>query len=130
MTRKFTDSVGTPVTIGIERDEPITAYVVKLEDGTVVGHADFILSSGDLAERIFFHTEVHGEFGGRGLARLLVRAALDDSISDGITIVPVCPLFARHLNQRGDEFIADGGRFRTPVRADTVDVSRALRERR
>lgn len=130
MTRALTDSAGTPVTIGIERADPITAYVVTLADGTVAGQANFLASPSDVAERIFFHTEVHAEFGGRGLARLLVSAALEDSIRDGITIVPVCPLFARHLSQRGDEFIAAGGRFRSPVRADTVAVGRALRESR
>lgn len=130
MTRAFTDSVGNPVTIEIAPADLITAYVVKLADGTVVGHADFVSPPGDATERIFFHTEVQAEFGGRGLARLLVSVALEDSIRDEITIVPVCPLFARHLSQRGDEFVAAGGRFRAPARADTAEVDRALREPR
>lgn len=37
----------------------------------------------------YFHTEVDQEFGGRGLAGLLVREALTDSIRKNITVVPV-----------------------------------------
>ncbi|MFI2336569.1 GNAT family N-acetyltransferase [Nocardia rhamnosiphila] len=69
------------------------------------------------------------EFGGRGLAGLLVRAALADSIRKNLIVVPVCPLFARHLRRHGDEFAAKGGVFRRSAAADIALVTRATRNR-
>jgi len=46
---------------------------------------------GGQRQRIFPHTKVKEEFGGHGLASILVRRALDDSIADGFAIVTVCP---------------------------------------
>ncbi|RPF21333.1 GNAT family N-acetyltransferase [Myceligenerans xiligouense] len=129
MSRELADNSGAPVTVGIEHADPVSAYVVRLADGSAVGRADFVDPPDGPDERIFFHTEVDPEFGGRGLAGLLVRAALEDSIRDGLDVVPVCPLFARHLDRHGDEFVADGGRFRSPTRADIVLVGRITRGR-
>ncbi|MEO9326783.1 GNAT family N-acetyltransferase [Gordonia aurantiaca] len=53
-------------------------------------------------ERIFFHTEVDGAFGGRGLATILVREALDDARARGLVIVGVCPLVAAFLEKHPD----------------------------
>ena len=41
-------------------------------------------------ERIFFHTVVDDEYGGQGLAGKLAAFALDDTVSAGMKIVPVC----------------------------------------
>lgn len=123
----MTDSNGTPVTISVRAGSPVSAYTVSLDDGTIVGRADFVDSPTVEGERIFFHTEVDEAYSGRGLAGLLVREALADSIRDGITVVPVCPLFARHLAAHGEDFIADGGAFRRPTGADTAVVKDALR---
>ena len=41
--------------------------------------------------RIFPHTVVREEYGGRGLASILVREALDATIGEGRRIVAVCP---------------------------------------
>ncbi|WJL96631.1 N-acetyltransferase [Microbacterium sp. ET2] len=73
---------------------------------------------------------VTADIGGRGFATLLVNAVLDDSIRDSVDIVPVCPLFAQQLNRHGAEFVAAGGRFRSPERADVMMVGRALRQLR
>ncbi|WP_114853403.1 GNAT family N-acetyltransferase [Brachybacterium sp. YJGR34] len=43
------------------------------------------------AQRIFHHTVVFDEFGGRGLAGTLTRRALEDSVAAGRRIVAVCP---------------------------------------
>ena len=130
MARALVDSSGTPVTVEIEIGAPVSAYVVRISDGVAVGRAEFIDSpDGDVAERIFFHTEVDPAFGGRGLAGVLMQVALEDSIREGRGIVPVCPLFARHLSRHGTEFVATGGRFRSPERADVFAVGRAVRER-
>ncbi|MFN3600983.1 MAG: GNAT family N-acetyltransferase [Dietzia sp.] len=122
-----TDSNGTPVTISVRAGSPIGSYIVILDDGTTAGRADFVDSPTVEGERIFFHTEVDEAYSGRGLAGLLVRRALADSIRHGITVVPVCPLFARHLATHGDDFVADGGAFRRPSGADTAVVRDALR---
>ncbi|UJP09772.1 N-acetyltransferase [Microbacterium sp. KUDC0406] len=42
-------------------------------------------------QRVLFHTGVSEEYSGRGLASVLVRAAVDDVVASGATIVPVCP---------------------------------------
>lgn len=125
------DRTGAAVTIGLEDANPIGAYTVALRNGSPVGRAQFIDSSTVAGERIFFHTEVDEEFGGRGLAGVLMRVALADSIRRNLSVVPVCPLFARHLKAHGDEFAADGGAFRRPNRGDlalVADATRAARE--
>ena len=124
MSRELTDKSGAPVTIDVERAEPISAYTVSV-DGERVGRAEFIDSPDGKNERIFFHTEVGEQFEGRGLGGLLVREALADSIRDNLVVVPVCSLFEHHLNKHGDEFRADGGEFREPSSADTTLVRRA-----
>lgn len=127
MSRDATDRTGAAVTIGLEETTPVGAYVVELGDGPPVGRAQYVDPPGATGERIFFHTEVDEEYGGRGLAGLLLREALADSIRRKLTVVPVCPLFARHLKAHGDEFVAAGGSFRRPTR-DDLAVVRAARD--
>ena len=124
------DRIGAAVTIELEDANPIGAYTVAFSHGSPIGRAQFIDSSTVAGERIFFHTEVDEEFGGRGLAGLLVQEALADSIRRNLTLVPVCPLFARHLKAHGDEFVAAGGAFRRPNRDDVALVTRVARARR
>ena len=124
MTEGLTDKTGASVTVELVLTGPINAYTANLADGTPAGRAEFIDSPQAGDERIFFHTEVDEQFGGRGLAGLLVREALEDSMRRNITIVPVCPLFARHLAKHGDEFTASGGVFRRPTSSDIALVTR------
>lgn len=128
MTTQLADKTGAPVTIHLVESRPIGSYAVTLADGTTAGRADFVDAPDAAGERIIFHTEVDQRFGGRGLAGLLVREALADSIGRGLTVVPVCPLFASHLEAFGDQFVADGGRFRPPTRSDIAFVRRVMRE--
>lgn len=127
MAQELTDRTGAPVTVGIELASPISSYTVNVADGSSVGRADFVDSPVVEDERIIFHAEINEEFGGRGLADLLVREALEDSRRKHLTVVPVCPLFARHLKKHGDEFVANGGVFRRPTPADIALVKRAVR---
>ncbi|MFD4407674.1 GNAT family N-acetyltransferase [Nocardia sp. NPDC058499] len=126
MIEKSTDATGASVTVRLDASGPVGAYAVHLTDESSVGRAEFV-DPGTDAERIFFHTEVDQQFGGRGLAGLLVRAALADCIRNHRTVVPVCPLFARHLRKHGDEFVADGGAFRRPIPTDIALVTRVTR---
>lgn len=48
-------------------------------------------------ERIFFHTLVSEDYGGLGLAGKLVTFAVNDAISQGFKIVPVCPYVKKWL---------------------------------
>lgn len=127
MTQQLHDTTGTPVTVRLDEARPIGTYAASLIDGTPVGRADFVDSPDVEGERIFFHTEVDPSFAGRGIARELVREVLTDSIRRGVTVVPLCPLVARHLKEHGAAFVADGGRFRRPTRADIALVTRVTR---
>jgi uncharacterized protein len=124
MTTQLDDDTDAHVTIGLDEAGPIGAYTVHLADGTLAGSAYFADDPESEGVRIFFHTVVGPEFSGRGLAGRLVREALADSIRKNLTVVPVCPLFAAHLDKHGDQFVADGGRFRPPTGADISLVRR------
>lgn len=126
MTSRLTDKTGVSVTISLNNARPISSYNVHLEDGTLAGRADFIDAPDANPGRIFFHTEVAQEFSGRGLAGLLVREALAESVRNNVIVVPLCPLFANHLKEHGAEFQADGGRVRQPTQADVDFVRRAM----
>lgn len=85
-------------------------------DGVVAGFAEYRdRVDGADTERIFFHTEVADEFGGRGLATILVRQALDDARARGLVIVGVCPLVAAFLEKHPE--YADAAR---PVSPDVL----------
>lgn len=126
MTGQRTDRTGAPVSIALDQNRGISAYTVSVDEGVLAGRADFVDPPQASDERVFFHTEVSSEFGGRGLAGLLVRGALADSIRGNLTVVPVCPLFAKHLKEHGDEYETEGGRFRRPQPADLALVKETV----
>ncbi|OLM18576.1 hypothetical protein Ae707Ps1_2835 [Pseudonocardia sp. Ae707_Ps1] len=128
VSAETTDRTGAAVTIALRDPSPVGSFVITLGDGPEVGRADFLDPPGAQRERIFFHTEVDADHGSRGLAGLVVREALADSIRRDLIVVPVCPLFARHLRSHGEEFTADGGRFRRPTRDDVDLVTRTVRD--
>ncbi|MFW2514363.1 GNAT family N-acetyltransferase [Demequina sp. SO4-13] len=123
----LTDTTGASVAIKLDSSRPVSSYTAVLDARSPVGRAEFFDSPAAASERIFFHTEVDPAFGGRGLARLLVREALAGSVRAGVTVVPVCPLFGNHLKKHGVEFLAGGGRFRRPTRADIALVAQVTR---
>ncbi|MEU7778847.1 GNAT family N-acetyltransferase [Micromonospora parva] len=127
MIREIHDNTGALVAVKLNKTRPIGTYTISLAEGSSVGRVDFVDSVTVDGERIVFHTEVNREFGGRGLAGLLVREVLADSIRTSVTVVPVCPLFADHLKRHGHEFVADGGKFRPPTPADFALVRRATK---
>ena len=126
MTQETTTAAGETATVHLALGDRISSYIARFADGRVAGRADFIDAPGERAERIFFHTEVDPEYGGRGFGVLLLREALADSIRQGVTVVPVCPLFARHLTKHRGEYVAEGGAYRTPRLADIDLVKRAV----
>jgi predicted GNAT family acetyltransferase len=79
-----TDKTGAPTTVTQESDR----FNISV-DGQKVGFVEFADRDG---QRVFTHTEVLDEFGGRGLATILVDEALAESRDAGLRIVAVCPL--------------------------------------
>lgn len=47
--------------------------------------------SDGVTQRIMYHTGVSEQYGGLGLASVLVKAAVEDTIAAGRKVVPVCP---------------------------------------
>jgi predicted GNAT family acetyltransferase len=68
-----------------------------LKDGERVIGMERYVDHGE--QRIFFHTEVAKEHGGRGLAGRLVRAAVEDAVASGSAVVPVCPYVTKWLER-------------------------------
>jgi uncharacterized protein len=79
----LTDKTGAEVTV---RTEP-GRFVVAVA-GRDAGRTMF---EDQGAQRVFFHTEVDDEFGGRGLSSVLIGEALAQTRITGLRIVPVCP---------------------------------------
>ncbi|MET0862858.1 MAG: GNAT family N-acetyltransferase [Nakamurella sp.] len=50
----------------------------------------------------FSHTEVDPAFGGRGLASVLIKYALDDMKARGIAVLPDCPFVRRYISRHSD----------------------------
>lgn len=96
------DKTGAQVTVA---DNPARErFEIALDPQGTVGFALYRdrLDDREVAQRIFFHTEVDEAFGGRGLGTILVREALDATRAAGRRVVPVCPLFAAYLEKHTD----------------------------
>ncbi len=90
----LTDKTGAPVTVS-KRDGDFAVSV----DGKSVGLTAFVDRDG---QRIFYHTEVDGAFGGRGLATVVISEALAATRAEGLRIVPVCPTVAAYVKKHPD----------------------------
>ena len=74
-------------------------YEIKLGDAD----AGFVEYFDEGEHRVFLHTEIDPDFGGRGLAGILVRAALDDVRAQGRRIVNFCP-YIKVFVQKNDDW--------------------------
>ena len=86
-----TDKTGAPTTVTRGQDKFTIAV-----DGDTVGLAAF---TDRATQRVFTHTEVDDDFEGRGLATILVNKALDETKTDGLRVVAVCPMVAAFLDK-------------------------------
>jgi predicted GNAT family acetyltransferase len=62
-------------------------------DGTLAGYAEYVDAEpdgDDVVERTFPHTVVEEEYGGRGLATVMIRTALDAARVAGFAVNPQC----------------------------------------
>jgi hypothetical protein len=81
------------------RDDPEANRYEIREGGRLLGFAAYERHGSTL---VFTHTEVDQDSGRSGLGSTLVRAALDDVRSQGITIVPQCPFVRGWIERHPD----------------------------
>jgi predicted GNAT family acetyltransferase len=83
--------------------DEVVEVVDRPEEGrfelTVDGRTALLVYRVEAALLFLIHTEVPELLGGRGLGGVLMEAAIDRSVRDGLTIVPLCP-FARRWLER------------------------------
>jgi predicted GNAT family acetyltransferase len=108
-----TDKTGAPTEVSAEADR----FSISV-DGKKAGFTEFIDHDG---QRIFPHTEVDKEFGGRGLATILIAEALDATRAAGLRIVPVCSMVASFVEKKPE--------YADVVDPVTTDVKRLLSSR-
>ncbi len=81
------------------RNNPERSRFEVIDGGKVIGQAAYRDYDAGQAQRIFYHTEIADEYGGQGLAARLAAQAIDETVADGITIVPVCPYIKKFLTK-------------------------------
>lgn len=92
-------------TIGTMSEESAKVEVVRndLEDRYEILVGERLAGFAQYRERgdrrIFFHTEIGDEFGGRGLGGVLAKRAIRETIEQGKVIVPLCPFIAAYLKK-------------------------------
>ena len=94
----------------MEAEETITVrhapnrHCYELLDGeSIIGKTEYVPATGpDDTERIFYHTEVSDAYAGEGLAAVLAKHALDDTIAAGLTVIPVCPYIKGWIRRHPD----------------------------
>lgn len=69
-----------------------------LDGENVIGQAAYLDRDAE-EQRIYYHTVIDEDFGGRGLAGRLAAKALDETVSAGLGIVPVCPFIKKYLEK-------------------------------
>ena len=72
------------------------------EDGALVGLVTYRLTEGTID---LLHAEVDPDRRGRGLAGVLVRAALDDARARGLEVLPHCPYVSAFIARHRDEYL-------------------------
>lgn len=82
--------------------ETVTQQSDRFEVTTDAGPAGFTQFVDHDDQRVYFHTEIDPAFGGRGLAGILVRQALDATRTDGLSVVPVCPYVKKYVGEHAD----------------------------
>jgi uncharacterized protein len=92
------DKTGAETTV-TQQTERFTIGV----EGRPAGYTEFADHNG---QRVFIHTEVASEFGGRGLATILVAEALKATRDAGLRIVAVCEMVGGYI-ERHQEFSDD-----------------------
>ena len=77
----------------VRHDATERRFVVEV-DGSPVGVVEY---REEPAVRSFLHTQIADGFEGQGLGGRLVRAALDQTRAEGLTVQPFCPYVRRFI---------------------------------
>ncbi|MFM6850774.1 MAG: GNAT family N-acetyltransferase [Terrabacter sp.] len=102
-----------------ERVIGIASYAVVRHDGAADGERD-----GEPDRVVFFHTEVHPEYEGQGLAGRLADFALSSTVAAGRQIVALCPYIKVYLRRHPEPYAAHVVR---PTDADVEAADEAAR---
>ena len=89
-----TDKTGAETTVTQQADR----FTISVE-GRPAGFTEFADRDG---QRVFIHTEVAEEFGGRGLATILVGEALEATKDAGLRIVALCEMVGGYLEKHAE----------------------------
>ena len=84
------------------KDDPARNRYEIFEEGEKVGMATYRLGPGSID---FIHAEVEPDHGGRGLAGILVRTALDDARARGLAVLPHCPYVAKFIGEHREAYL-------------------------
>lgn len=95
MARKFVGMNSHP---NVRHNAAASRYEIEIDGKLAV--ADYVMEQG---AQVFTHTLVPPELRGRGLAELLVRAALVDAQQAKRRVVPACSYVAKFI-ERNTEF--------------------------
>ncbi|GAB3709546.1 GNAT family N-acetyltransferase [Corynebacterium nasicanis] len=99
----------------ITHDERSHQFIISVDD-TPAGSTHYRDRDG---ERLFFHTEVAPEFGGRGLGGELVSGALE---ATDLPVVAICPYVRSWLEKNEHDYT-----WRLPTPADIMWLQKELR---
>ncbi|WIM86634.1 GNAT family N-acetyltransferase [Candidatus Mycobacterium wuenschmannii] len=89
-----TDKTGAEATVSATDGK----YTIAV-DGRTVG-LEAVADRGE--QRVFYHTEIDEEFGGRGLATILIGEALAATRAEGKRVVPVCPTVGEYIKKHAE----------------------------
>ena len=82
------------------RDNPERKrFEIDLGDGSFA-FAEYTLPAGKI---IFTHTEVPQAHEGKGIASVLIRAALAAARERGLKVIPICPFVAAYIQRHPEE---------------------------
>jgi uncharacterized protein len=89
-----TDKTGAQATVS-----PADGKYTIAVDGETVGLVAFADRDN---QRVFYHTEVDEQFGGRGLASIGIKEALEATRAEAKRVVPVCPTVAEFIKKHSE----------------------------
>lgn len=74
------------------------------DEAQEIGKIEYLDVAGEDRERIMYHTRVSDDYSGQGLASVLARAAVEQTIDGGSKIVAVCPYIAAWFKKNADAY--------------------------